>query len=90
MIALGISDHDLVYICRKIGVPRETPKIVETRQFKHFNENKFQQDLAQAFNYFTYNSDPNLACSGRTYFCLFLTTMLPIVLEKLETSIAHG
>ena len=34
---------------------------VETRQFKHFNENEFQQDLAQAFNYFTYNSDPNLA-----------------------------
>jgi hypothetical protein len=32
VIALGISDHDLVYICRKIGVPRETPKIVETRR----------------------------------------------------------
>jgi hypothetical protein len=29
VIALGISDHDLVYICRKIGVPRETPKIVQ-------------------------------------------------------------
>jgi hypothetical protein len=60
VIALGISDHDLVYIniCREIGVPcRGTPKIVETRQFKHFNENEFQQDLA----YFTYNSDPNLA-----------------------------
>jgi hypothetical protein len=47
--------------CIFVGVPRETPKTVETRQFKHFNENEFQQDLAQAFNYFTYNSDPNLA-----------------------------
>jgi hypothetical protein len=34
LIALGISsDHDLVYICRKIGVPRGKPKIIETRQY---------------------------------------------------------
>ncbi|CAB4013686.1 Hypothetical predicted protein, partial [Paramuricea clavata] len=44
VIALGISDHDLVYICRKIGVPRENPKL-----------------NTKPFNYFTYNSDPNLA-----------------------------
>ena len=44
VIHLGLSDHSLVYICRKIGIPRAEPKIVETRQFKlntlihlHFN-----------------------------------------------------
>ncbi len=36
-IHLGISDHSLVYTCRKISTQKEKPKIVETRQFKHFN-----------------------------------------------------
>ena len=61
VIALGISDHDLVYIYRKIGATREKLKIIETRQFKNYNENEFQHEIAQAFSYFTYNSDPNLA-----------------------------
>jgi hypothetical protein len=33
VIHLGLSDHSLVYICRKIGIPRSEPKILETRQF---------------------------------------------------------
>ena len=46
---MGISDHSLVYVCRKVSIPREKPKIVETRQFKNFNTGNFQQDLRQAF-----------------------------------------
>ena len=37
VIELRISDHSLVYICRKISVPKENPKIMETRQFMDFN-----------------------------------------------------
>ena len=42
VIHLGLSDHSLVYICRKIGIPRAEPKIVETRHLNtlihlHFN-----------------------------------------------------
>ena len=33
VIHLGISDHSLVYTCRKISTRKGKPKIVETRQF---------------------------------------------------------
>ena len=37
VIHLGISDHSLIYIQRKISVPRKEPKVIKTRQFKHYN-----------------------------------------------------
>ena len=45
VLHLGISDHSLVYLCRKVSVPKSKPKIVETRQFKFFDNDYFQQDL---------------------------------------------
>jgi hypothetical protein len=32
VIHVVISDHSLIYICRKIGIIKENPKLVETRQ----------------------------------------------------------
>jgi integrase len=61
VIELGISDHSMVYICRKVSVPRQKPKIVETRQFKNFNTVQFQNDLEQVLRGFTYNYDPSIA-----------------------------
>ena len=37
VVDLGISDHSLVYLCRKIGIPKEPTKIVFSRQFKNYN-----------------------------------------------------
>ena len=34
---------------RKVSIPKEKPKIAETRQFKNFNTNNFQQGLRQTF-----------------------------------------
>ena len=67
-----ISDHSLVYVCRKVSIPREKPKIVETRQFKNFNTGNFQQDLRQAFgSVHLYNcTDPDAA--WHTWKMLFL------------------
>jgi hypothetical protein len=48
VIELGISDHSMVYICRKVSVPRQKPKIVETRQCKNFNTVQFQNDFEKA------------------------------------------
>jgi UDP-2,3-diacylglucosamine pyrophosphatase LpxH len=61
VIHLGTSDHILVYTCRKISTHREKPKIVETRQFKHFNSRAFESDLNQAFagNDVYHHYDPN-------------------------------
>ncbi len=47
VIHLGISDHSLVYACRKVSIPKAKPKVVETRQFTITN---FQQHLNQALN----------------------------------------
>ena len=58
---LGISDHNLIYICRKIGIPKGNPKLIETRQFKHFNTIEFQNNLREAFSNFGHHTDPNIA-----------------------------
>ena len=42
---LAISDHNLIFAVRKIGVRRQSPRYVETRNFKKFNANTFLSDL---------------------------------------------
>ena len=61
VIHLGISDHSLVYKCHKIACQKETPKLIETRQFKHFNALRFQSELSEAFSHFPTFNDPNKA-----------------------------
>ncbi len=61
VVHVGISDHSLVYICRKICILKEGPKLVETRQFKHFNALRFQNDLSKAFSAFSNFNDANKA-----------------------------
>ena len=60
VIDLGISDHSLVYVCRKVSIPKEPPKIVYTRQFKNYQINNFKQDLANCINSHVTTNDPNL------------------------------
>ena len=45
VICLGISDHSLVNISHKIACQKETPTLIETRKFKHFNALRFQSEL---------------------------------------------
>ena len=52
---------DWLYICRKVGIMKENPKLVETRQFKHFNTQQFQNDLCCAFSAFPISNDVNNA-----------------------------
>ena len=40
--SLTISDHNLIFAVRKIGVPRQSPRFVETRNFKKFDVNAFR------------------------------------------------
>ena len=40
--SLTISDHNLIFAVRKIGVPRQSPRSVETRNFRKFDVNAFQ------------------------------------------------
>ena len=62
VIELGISDHSLVHICRKISISKGNPKLIETRQCRHFhNSTEFQSNLRETFCNFNNNTDPNLA-----------------------------
>lgn len=45
---MSISDHNLVYLIRKQGIPRGNPRIIETRNFKRFNQKKFINEIAAA------------------------------------------
>ena len=44
----SISDHDLVFAVRKVGISRGNPKFIETRSFKNFEEDNFKHDLQNA------------------------------------------
>jgi hypothetical protein len=89
VIHLGLSDHSLVYICRKIGIPRAEPKIVETRQFKYFNSSAFQYDLKMAFqrHYNLYNyADPNHAwVIWKTIFLDIANMHAPLRIRKVKS-----
>ena len=45
---LSISDHYLIYAIRKIGIPRGQPRVIQSRNFKRFDEAKFKMDLINA------------------------------------------
>ena len=45
VIPLGISDHDLIYCSHKVKFPKPPPKIIHTRNWKHFNEQKMTEDV---------------------------------------------
>ena len=58
---VGISNHILVYICHKASIPKDTSKLVKTRQFKNFNAIHFQNDLKDSFNDLFHHTNPNTA-----------------------------
>ena len=69
VIDLGISDHNLVYLCRKVSIPKEMPKIIFSRQFKNFNVNQFKEDLRNNINTNIITHDPNILwCDWKTKF----------------------
>ena len=94
VIHLGLSDHSLVYICRKVGIPRAEPKIVETRQFKYFNSSAFQYDLKWHFKDTTTSIImPTQIMRGRYGKLFFLTLqicMLHFGLGKSKVSTVLG
>ena len=57
---MGISDHSLVYTCLKVSVPREKPKIVESRNFKNYNINHFNSHISNLLRNSSWDhKDPN-------------------------------
>ena len=50
VIHLGISDHSLVYLCRKLSIPKAPPKTVFTRHYKNYDVNQFNNYLSKVFS----------------------------------------
>ena len=70
VLDLGMSDHNLVYTCRKVEIPKRKPKIIETGQYHKLNQLKFQNDQKQALQHFNEHSDPNVALQEwNKHFC---------------------
>ena len=57
---LGISDHSLVYICRKISIPKEPPKIVFSLQFKNYSSYQFKEELSFYTSRYSTSNDPDV------------------------------
>lgn len=60
VIHLGISDHSLVFLTHKAQYYHNSPRVIETQHFKHFDKGKCLSDLNQLLwaNVDLY-SDPN-------------------------------
>ena len=43
---IGCSDHNLIYVSRKLTCPRSLPLIIEWRQYKNFVPDDFMNDIA--------------------------------------------
>ena len=43
---IGCSDHNLICVSRKLACPRSFPRIIESRQYKHFMPDYFMDDMA--------------------------------------------
>ena len=84
---IGISDHSLIYMHRKISIPRTPPKIVKTRQYKYYNNQLFKSDLREIFTNDVYQSeDPNeLWNDWKTRFLIIADKHAPPITRKVRS-----
>lgn len=54
---VAISEHYLIFAIRKIGVPRHSPRYVETRNFKKFDATAFLSDVRKNSHWSIINSN---------------------------------
>ena len=60
VLHIGIRDRSLVYACFEIAAPKQNPKFIESRTFKHYNQEHFNRDLQYMLNKQNSSSqDPN-------------------------------
>ena len=60
VIHIGISGHSLIFLQRKISMPRSEPKLINKRNFKHYNVDALRSDLAACLANLTSTiQDPN-------------------------------
>ena len=76
---LGISDHSLIHASIRLTRKRPPAKIIKTRNYKNFNESKFQQDISLApFHVASVFDDPDDNGPGTSFslMCVINTHLL--------------
>ena len=80
-----MSDHSLAYVHRKISIPRK-PKIINTRQFKHYNVQAYKRDLAKVLQNQPQDCHPNtLWKEWKEKFLLVVDMHAPPVTRKVRS-----
>ena len=58
---IRISDHSLIYACRKLALTKSRPNTIETRNLKSFNPTLFNADLTETLTINDWESqNPNV------------------------------
>jgi hypothetical protein len=61
---VGIRDHSLIYIQRKISISRKQPKIINTRKYKNYKVDAFKYDLSRVLETPSNSEDPKSVLFG--------------------------
>ena len=89
---VGISDHSLIYVVRKLAFPKSKSIMREVRDFKHFSDRDFYNDLSQVpWEISTTLSDPNECwCVWKSFFTEFLMHTHLSDIKELKLMPSHG
>ena len=83
---LGISDHSLIYVCRKISIPRNEPKIIRSRQFKHYDKNSFLTELRDILQHTINDNNPDALWEDfKTRFLFVADIHAPQITRKVKS-----
>ena len=86
VLHVGISDHSLIYICRKISFSFNNLRCVESRNFKNYVQRDFNYDLHHALLMRNWEiNDPNMLWNNfRTTFNYVADIHVPIQSRKVR------
>ena len=83
---IAVSDHSLIYVCRKISISRNEPKIIRSCQFKHYDKNSFLTELWAILQYMANDDNPDVLWGDfKTKFLLVADVHAPQVTRKVKS-----
>ena len=92
VLHIGVSNHSMIYACRKISTPNNMHKGIATRSLKNYDKNKFGEELKQYLGNYEFDSTgPNkLWESWNLFSILSLKSTHQLDYEKLGANTRLG
>ena len=82
---VGVNDHSLIFIQRKISIPRKQPKIIVTRQYKNYQEAAFKNDLSNILPTLINTDNPDIMWEDwKTKFLAVADIHAPYITRKVR------